>query len=669
MTHFGKPVVAVLNVKNLRWRHPARVPNQTARRGMSESVAQHAENVRTELTNIGLVDVPVVALSSRRALFARAATPYQGPAVQNFQDDRDRYGIDYLARWSNFAALESVLSACIAAGGSQLRLKSLREGVRARLIDEAASLTELKGRLIERVNELDRLTRRNLEVLGYLEPDERAFYLHDDVWHSDLLTLAESARRGRYKAPADGALMRNVRNLLKPHLAEARNKALLRFKNLEHKAFHEGRTVDSETFAQLVFDDTEITSALERVCAEATEFLERELSLAGVELRPRDAADYGKAGLGGNAGDTANLFANLLRGGGLAGGAAAVAVPFLLGGPLGWAAGIGVGAAAAVLNWAGGNKSRDAAREKAEARAKAAREGRRVIHQTFDAIERDFASGASAAAWTAAAPLLRPVLIELITLTDLSADIDTLVANLRTEASAIRQTPPLHLLDVASKLLHDARRDDGEGRTEEFLLGEDWFDHDKTRESTISTAELADICRQRNNEDSAALRRAMQEAYARPDAAAVRAWLLQAANAGESDQAFAAVAEAPTTNARPAVVVAGDYSAGKSSFIKRMFTEFGIEVPESLHIRADATTDEVRRYPMGRVDIVDTPGFQSRLAGHDELALAGARGAALVIVVLHVNLLIGDTTALQAIANGTSTRSGEPPPWRSRSAS
>ena len=79
MTHFGKPVVAVLNVKNLRWRHPARVPNQTARRGMSESVAQHAENVRTELTNIGLVDVPVVALSSRRALFARAATPVPRP--------------------------------------------------------------------------------------------------------------------------------------------------------------------------------------------------------------------------------------------------------------------------------------------------------------------------------------------------------------------------------------------------------------------------------------------------------------------------------------------------------------------------------------------------------------------------------------------------------------
>jgi signal recognition particle receptor subunit beta len=172
---------------------------------------------------------------------------------------------------------------------------------------------------------------------------------------------------------------------------------------------------------------------------------------------------------------------------------------------------------------------------------------------------------------------------------------------------------------------------------------------------------LQAISEQRNDEDAAVLRRAMQEAFTRPDSASVGAWLLQAANAAESGEAFTAVTDAARTNVRPAIVVAGDYSTGKSSFIKRIFTEFNIEVPESLHIRADATTDEVRRYPMGRVDIVDNPGFQSRRAGHDELALSGTRGATLVIVVLHVNLLIGDSTALQAIANGTSTTVGKGP--------
>ena len=318
VTHFGKPVIAVLNVRNPRWRHPARVPSQAARRNMSEPVAQHAENVRDELANIGLHDVPVVAISSRRALFARAAIPYRGPQEQNFSDDRARYGIDYLARWSNFAALDSVLTACIAAGGAQLRLKSLREGLRALLQDEAAALEQLRGRLVERIEELDRLIRRYLEVLGYLEDGERAPYLHDDGRDADLLTLTESARGAPYRAPVDGALVRQVRNLLKPHLAESRNNTLLRFKDLERSAFRERKSIDADAFTRQVFQEAEITTALERVCADATGFLERELSLAGIELRPR-AGEYGKARLDGDAGDTAGIFANVLRGGGLAG--------------------------------------------------------------------------------------------------------------------------------------------------------------------------------------------------------------------------------------------------------------------------------------------------------------------------------------------------------------
>lgn len=665
VTHYGKPVVAVLNVRNPRWRHPARVPTQAARRNMSESVAQHAENVRVELANIGLDDAPVVALSSRRALFARASTPYQGPAKQNFHDDRDRYGIDYLSRWSNFAALESVLTACTTAGGSQLRLKSLREGIRARLIDEATSLEELRMRLTERVNEVDRITQKYLEVLGYLEAEERTRDLHDGVWHTDLLTLAESARRKPYKAPTDGSLVRQVRNLLKPHLAEARNNALRRYKDLEHQAFHEGKTINAETFVERVFDDEELIGALNRVGTEAAQFLERELSLAGVELWLRQAADYGKADLSGDAGDTASQFANLLRSGGLVGGVASIAVPVLLfSNPMGWAAaaaGIGIGAAAAALQWAGGNKSRDAAREKAEARAKAAREGRRAIHETFDAIERQFAAGASASAWTAAAPFLRPVLIELIGLTDLNNDTGTLTARLRAEASSIAQTPPLRFLDAAYRLLDVSRDGDDARGSKSFLLGEDWFDQDESSEIRYHTQDSEDICQQRNDEDTAALRHAIGAAFAHPETSSVQGWLRQVAEAAAADHAFVGVTDRAAPLARPAVVVAGDYSAGKSSFIKRMFTEFGIEVPESLHIRADATTDEVHRYPLGSVDIVDTPGFQSRRADHDELALAGVRDAALVIIVLHVNLLIGDTAALQAIANGTSTAVGKWP--------
>lgn len=659
VNHFGKPVVAVLNVRNTRWRHPARVPSQNARRNMSEPVAQHAENIRTELANIGLHDVPVVAMSSRRALFARAATPFRGPAEQNFHDDRDRFGIDYLARWSNFAALEEVLSACIAAGGAQLRLKSLREGVRTILRDEAASLDDLHGRIEGRIDELDRSVRRYLEVLGYLEADARAPYLHDDIWRADLLQLAETARRAPYRAPLDGTLVRQVRNLLKPHLAKARSDALRRFKNLEQQAFDEGRTIDRETFTRTVFDEADVADALQRVGAEATEFLERELSLADVEVRRCGSTDFGKATLDGEAGDTANIFANVLRGGGVAGGAAAIAVPLLMSNPLGWAAaavGIGIGAAAAGLQWIGGKVGNSAENDKAQARAKAAYQGRKAVHDTFDAIETEFATGAANAAWDAAAALVRPILVELIALTALRVDVKTLRNALRSEASGIAQTAPLSLLEVATLLLQGNTPDDAAGRrSANILLGDDWLDAADECESPGSTENLERACQPRHDRDLAALRRIIDEMFSHPTTAAVSSWQQRAAQAAESDESFGPVAAAALRFSRPNIVVAGDYSAGKSSFIKRLIAEFGGDTPTSLHIRAHATTDQVHRYPLGSIDIVDTPGFQSRRIGDDELALSVIRDAALVIVVLHVNLLIGDTSALEAIANGTST--------------
>ena len=628
-------------------------------------MAQHAENVRAELANIGLHDVPVVALSSQRALFARAATPFRGPHQKNFAEDRARYGTDYLARWSNFAALEAVLTACIAAGGAQLRLKSLREGVRALLADEAAALERLRERLVERTEQLDRLIRLHLEVLGYLEAEQRASYLASEERDSDLLTTAETVRGAPYRSPVDGSLVRQVRNLLKPHLAEPRANTLLRFKELERKAFREKKAIDPDAFAAQVFVDAEISEALDRVSAEATGFLQRELSLAGIEIRRPRSADYGKAGLEGDAGDTAELFADILRYGGLAGKAAAVAAPFVLfSNPFGWAAvaaGIGIGAAAEGVSLIGKSMNRDAARAAAEARAKAAREGRKAINDHFDTIEANFTQHAYVTVWRAAASSLRPIIAEFINITSGRAELDNVVAQLRTEMASIAVTAPLGLLDVTARVLTQSDGRGSDSGVEKLLLGEDWFDHESPHQDISAAEDFATICRQRHERDAATLRSAINEAFQHPPGTAIDEWAQHIAQAAELDDAFASVADAVTAHPQPAVVVAGDYSAGKSSFIKRMIAEFDGQTPDSLRIRADATTDEVRRYSLNAVEIIDTPGFQSSRAGHAELALAGAREAALVIVVLHVNLLIGDTTALQEIAHGTSTAAGKWP--------
>lgn len=56
---------------------------------------------------------------------------------------------------------------------------------------------------------------------------------------------------------------------------------------------------------------------------------------------------------------------------------------------------------------------------------------------------------------------------------------------------------------------------------------------------------------------------------------------------------------------------------------------------------------------------MDAPGLQSGRPGHDDEAVEASRNAALLIVVLHVNLLIGDTTALERLLLGDERRIGK----------
>ncbi|MGW1169331.1 GTPase [Streptomyces sp. NPDC002550] len=123
---YGKPVVAFLNNRSSMWRFPTRVPQQEIRRRLSRSVAEHAENIRDELARIGLHDVPVVALNTKRAVFAHASLPYQGPDADSLSKHRAEAGsIDVLLDWSNLPALESLLATALGRDAVGLRLGAL----------------------------------------------------------------------------------------------------------------------------------------------------------------------------------------------------------------------------------------------------------------------------------------------------------------------------------------------------------------------------------------------------------------------------------------------------------------------------------------------------------------------------------------------------------------
>lgn len=666
--HYGKPTIAVLNIRNLRWRHPAKVPSQAARQNISEPVRQHSDNIRTELASIGLSNTPVVAIHSRRALFARACTPFRGPAERDFLGEREQFGVEYLAEWSNFGTLETLLASSIAAGGAELRLASLREGTRAILRDEAEALVGFDQRLADRFGELDRAIARHLEVLGYVEPSERALHLHDDAWSGDLLTIAEHARGAPYLAPAEGTYSRYLRALLKPHLKVPRSEALKRFKRLEREAFDDRKDVDNDTFVRTVFDEVEIETALEHVWTESVQFLERELSIVASELRQRAISDErGSSDLDGSAGSGSRNFEAAFRASGVLTGVTAAIGVFALANawnPIGWATGVvvaGIGIGSSLLGIVGARHGDSAERQRAEARARAAYAGRTAIRTTFDDIEKEFAINARSVAWAEVAPAVKSLLREAALLAALRRNLATIATQLDAKADQIATTPSVDILQAAQTSLAS----DGRGDAQRILLGEDWFDAVSTSDNDIVVDDhaFAAACRVRHDIDADKLRVVLREALLHPEIARVADWTQMLASAAKRDPAFRAAfnAATPTRGARPSIVVAGDFSAGKTSFIKRLLVEMGGDVPDSLHIRADATTEEAHVYPVGQVDIIDTPGFQSGRLGHDDTAALATTNASLVIVLLHVNLLIGDTTRLEAVVKGTNLAPGKWP--------
>jgi predicted GTPase len=670
--HYGKPTVAVLNIRNLRWRHPAKVPNQTARRNISEPVRQHYDNIRTELSSIGLTDTPIVAIHSHRALFARASTPYRGPAERDFHSDREQFGIDYLARWSNFAALEALLTAIIASGGSRLRLTSLREGMRAILRDEARSLQSLSERLTERANEADRAVTRELEVLGYLEEEKRAARLHDPEWCGDLLTLAESARGAPYQAAAEGTFSRHVQTLLKAQLSVPRSNALRRFKDLEHNAFDAGKDVNQENFARAVFDESEIQSAVDDVWVQAAAFLERELSMATAELAHKGASvERDTTPLAGAAGSSARDFEKVLKTSGLLTGSTAglLGVVALTNAwnPAGWVAATvlaGLGAVSQVMGWFGGKQGANAEKQRSAAHAKAAYAGRTAIQNTFDRIEQEFRRDACTVVWDQAAPAVQSLLRELVALNLIRDEIAKISRRLDDKSNGIPSCPPTDLLREAEHQLLQTLSADDSRDVNRILKGEDWFDADAVHGTAVVHDEaFMETCRRHRDADAVRLREHLRSALSRPTADRVAEWIELITAAAEQDPTLgeALAAALPLGNTKPIVTVAGDFSAGKSSFIKRLIVEMGGDIPDTLRVRADPTTDAVHVYHLDRVSIIDTPGFQSGREAHDDRALTGISGAALVIVLLHVNLLIGDTARLEGIVKGTDSAPGKWP--------
>lgn len=100
---------------------------------------------------------------------------------------------------------------------------------------------------------------------------------------------------------------------------------------------------------------------------------------------------------------------------------------------------------------------------------------------------------------------------------------------------------------------------------------------------------------------------------------------------------------------KPRMVLTGQYSSGKSSLIKAL-TDGAVEPV----IDADIATGEVTEYEWdGAVVLVDTPGVQSGLRSHDELAMDAIGNADFILFVVTVSLFDdASRDFLRRLANG-----------------
>lgn len=660
---YRKPVLAVLNVRNAMWRHPARVSSPGQRSGLSRTARQHADNIASELEAIGLTGVPIVAIQSKRALFARAATPFVGPAASELESDRSVYGREYLDRWSNLPILEQLIALYITEGAADLRLSALREGLHAGLrqwadeIDRAAVEQQARGLAVERV------VADWLAVLGYPDASWRGA-LPKTRAGDELLAELERVRGEPFGASVSGRLEGHVRHLLKAHVYPLRVKALRAAEELIIDAFDNNQRVSDSEFARRVYDVPSIAKTISMVASQAGDFVTNSLKLSGLNAQI-DVAEIDRAAaeVRGDTGAVRRHMATALRTSGLLAGSAGAVLGIIaltnFWNPAGWVAAVilvGLGFVSTTLNFFAKRTSASVEGKRVGARAAAVAAARSAVHAYFDKCETDQLQKILSAARALAIPRLEELLKDAIHTRRGCRSLSEEANWLRDQAD--RQPPttsPGEVIQRATRQVQLLNVTVAAPSMPALLLGEDWIVDESEGDASVTTsAENREILLRTAKESHTAFSQYVAEAASRPDPSDVADWINSVAASPHLDdegRIDVQAAQAVMTD-RPTVVVMGDYSAGKTSLIKRLLAEAGAPTPSDLHVAAGPATGTTRSYAFGSLELVDVPGFQSGHSEHDKQAVEAAQNAAMAIVVLHVNLLIGDTAGIDRLLRG-----------------
>ena len=672
---YRKPLIAVLNVRNPLWRLPPRVPVGSARTQLSRAVREHAGNIRDELAKIGLTGVPVTALSLKRALFARAELPFEGPDGQSLTNQRKAFGGDMLERWSGYSTLEGLLVGAVSKHAVKLRIGALNDQLRGVIdeLDRAVKSVEQEAVQTAETIETESVAPL-LRLLGYPSPNdpERRQPFFDDE-NRDLLAELERSCGGAFQASVKGEFREFVAQRLDAELGVLRARSLQNAEECVIGAFERSEDVSAEDVRKASFTDKDTRDRATAVLREGGEFLARRARLASrdTQLDLKVLSSWAATAVDGKAGSGLRHSAWGLKGGGILSGAAATLgtlAATTIWNPVGWTAAAAVGVmvvgsiASTIFGWLGGKTRKEAERRRLAARRQELAKVRRSVHELYDRVTKEVLEQAHSRAIQESERVLRgPVELALVHRT-VQTHCSSLRANLASLSKDLCATdePQSLLWEVATTIERDYLERPDAGVI--HWLGEDWIEDPcglKSAQGSTDAARTAAYDPTVFDRLFGGIKDIFERIADAVTPGSGLTWLTTARECCVGDPGAVELLsqlQAIADTGRPRIHLVGDYSAGKTSFIKRLLIDAGSRVPETLEVRADPTTDTSCEYDWDGITLIDNPGFQSGEGAHAQNALRSLSDASAVLYLFQPNLIVGDDGYMTTVLRGSKER-------------
>ncbi|GAA1017543.1 hypothetical protein GCM10009556_064680 [Acrocarpospora pleiomorpha] len=635
---YQKVAVAVLNVKNQRWRW-----DEPGVANLDAQVAGHARHVREELARIGLGRTPIIALHALNAVFARALRDcpdpqpeYRGPQPELRSIYLNLFGMGGLEELSNIKALDSLLTEVIRQGGAGLRLGSVHRFVTA-AVGQASARLKAAAREAQHLAEAHELgIAYNLDILGRPAPDTFAYKMLLSA-----IAALEELRGEPFVIPHVSQAVAFGQDLLVGRLGRLQHEADVRARHFIHDAIAAQRVPPEGAFEEHVFAHDAMENAAEQALRDYHLFLDRNFDLVVRDVY-RKFREIKAPQVKIHAGKGKWLFRAAIGSSVLSIGTsgAVIFAGFVaanIWNPFGWgAAGVAfLAVTAGILLEGGGILGRRRAEQQreralADALAQAAASVRTTFARLADQLELEFTR------------LRRTVLMEGLSgplteaieqrgLRNRYLAANTLLADILCLTPPAQHNPELLLAASVQGCAPDGIRDGL------------WLGARRRRAG-------GKIPRQglHNRPDVREAMRAFRSNFPKPiTTGAARRWTAEV-RASLGDGELVRELDRLAKRDGPTIVFCGDYDSGKSSLIKRLLGE-DVEVAVSPVPETAKVTQY--RHSDGWV-AVDTPGFQANGAETDRETIMEVAGGSLIVLVFTPGLVSCDPADLLRVLHG-----------------